>query len=85
MHTRFSLPLLDLARPRPRYEEAQLTAADVDFFGLYDCFPICFLRAVEAAHLAPRGEGGRWVEEKSAARSRGADAGAVRISDLTTT
>jgi hypothetical protein len=34
----------------------------VDWFGLYDCFPICFIRAVEAAGLADEGEGGAWVE-----------------------
>lgn len=31
--------------------------------GLYDCFPICFVRALEAVQLASRGEGGRWIEE----------------------
>ena len=29
------------------YEEAQLGVDDIDFFGLYDCFPICLIRAIE--------------------------------------
>ena len=46
------------------FSEAQLRPSDIDWFGLYDCFPICFVRAVEACGLADRGEGGRWVEDK---------------------
>ena len=49
---------------RAAFSEAQLRPSDVDWFGLYDCFPICFLRAVEACGLADRGEGGRWVEDQ---------------------
>ena len=49
---------------RAAFSEAQLRPSDIDWFGLYDCFPICFLRAVEACGLADRGEGGRWVEDK---------------------
>ncbi len=33
-------------------------------FRIYDCFPICFIRAVEAVGLAPRGGGGEWVEKR---------------------
>ena len=44
------------------YEEAQLGRSDIQFFGLYDCFPICFLRALEAVQLAPKHGGGKWVE-----------------------
>ncbi|KAG5509058.1 hypothetical protein JKF63_06066 [Porcisia hertigi] len=40
-----------------------LSASDIDFFGLYDCFPICFIRALEAAGLCGEGEGGQMVEE----------------------
>ena len=36
--------------------------------GRYDCFPICFLRAVEAVGLAPKGEGGKWIERMYAVR-----------------
>jgi acetyl-CoA acetyltransferase len=42
---------------------AGLQTHDIDFFGLYDCFPICFLRAVEAVKLAPRFGAGKWIEE----------------------
>lgn len=47
---------------RAAFSEAQLKTDDIDWFGLYDCFPICFVRAVEACGLAPRGGGGAWVE-----------------------
>ncbi|KAJ3276128.1 hypothetical protein HDV01_006301 [Terramyces sp. JEL0728] len=43
-------------------EEAQLSVRDIDFFGLYDCFPICLIRAIEAVGLAPKGRGGAYVE-----------------------
>ncbi len=45
-------------------EQAQLAPADIDWWGLYDCFPICFIRAVEAVGLAPKGSGGVWVEHQ---------------------
>jgi acetyl-CoA acetyltransferase len=44
------------------YAAASMTVRDIDFFGLYDCFPVCFLRAVEAVGLAPRGQGGEYIE-----------------------
>ena len=40
------------------YYEAQVLPEDIDWFGLYDCYPTCFIRAVEACGLAPSGEGG---------------------------
>lgn len=46
------------------YALAHLGPSDIDFFGLYDCFPICFIRAVEAVGLAAPGGGGRWVQEQ---------------------
>jgi len=46
------------------FTACQLEPADIDWFGLYDCFPICFIRAVEAVGLAPRGRGGDWVEAR---------------------
>lgn len=36
-----------------------------------DCFPVCFVRAVEACGLAPRGGGGAWVERMHAATEGG--------------
>jgi acetyl-CoA acetyltransferase len=44
------------------YAKAGLSTRDIDFFGLYDCFPVCLLRSIEACGLAPRGEGGAFVE-----------------------
>jgi acetyl-CoA acetyltransferase len=49
---------------RLAYEAAGgLTAADIDFFGLYDCFPICLIRALEGCGLCKEGEGGQLVEQ----------------------
>lgn len=45
------------------FSEAQLQPCDIDWFGLYDCFPVCFVRALEACGVAPRSGGGAWVEE----------------------
>jgi len=47
---------------RSAFSEAQLLPSDIDWFGLYDCYPVCFVRAVEACGLAPKGCGGAWVE-----------------------
>eukprot|EP01031_Cornospumella_fuschlensis_P032082 gene32082-38798_t len=44
-------------------QSGQLGVKDIDFFGLYDCFPICFIRALEAVQLVGKGEGGQYVEE----------------------
>lgn len=47
------------------YEEAgHLTAEDIDFFGLYDCFPICLVRGLEAAGLCPKGKAGAFIEHE---------------------
>ena len=55
------------------YEKAQLGPSDIDFWGLYDCFPICFLRALEAVKVCKRGEAGAFVQEhyESVVRRRG--------------
>ncbi|KAG5509207.1 hypothetical protein GH5_06287 [Leishmania sp. Ghana 2012 LV757] len=60
---------------RLAYEAAGgLSASDIGFFGLYDCFPICFIRALEAAGLCREGEGGQMVEEAyRKAAQRGGD------------
>ena len=39
-----------------------LTPHDIDYFGLYDCFPICLVRAIEAAGICPKGDGGIYLE-----------------------
>lgn len=44
------------------YKSTGLSASMIDFFALYDCFPICFLRALEAAGVCDKGEGGPFVE-----------------------
>lgn len=41
-----------------------LTADDIDFFGLYDCFPICLVRALESSGLAEKGKGGMYLERQ---------------------
>ena len=45
------------------FQKTQLTKDDIDWWGLYDCFPICFVRAVEAVGLCPKGQGGEWVQQ----------------------
>ena len=44
-------PGLTSIPPGEAYADAQLTVEDIDFFALYDCFPVCFLRALEAVQL----------------------------------
>lgn len=44
------------------YRASGLSVENIDFFGLYDCFPICFIQAVEAVGLAPKHGGGNWVQ-----------------------
>ena len=51
------------AAAKNAYEAAHLRCDDIDVFSLYDCFPICLLRAVEAVGLAPKGGGGAWCDE----------------------
>ncbi len=45
------------------YHNAGLKTSDIDFFGLYDCFPVCLLRSIEACGLAARGQGGAFIEK----------------------
>eukprot|EP00928_Gymnodinium_smaydae_P032212 TRINITY_DN23394_c0_g1_i1.p1 TRINITY_DN23394_c0_g1~~TRINITY_DN23394_c0_g1_i1.p1 ORF type:complete len:407 (+),score=65.93 TRINITY_DN23394_c0_g1_i1:66-1286(+) len=45
------------------YSEAQLLPSDIDWFGIYDCYPVCFLRAVAACGLAKKGMAGQWVQQ----------------------
>ena len=44
------------------YDMAQVSHQDIQFFGLYDCFPICLIRAIEAVGLASKGKGGEYIE-----------------------
>lgn len=41
-----------------------LTHEDIDFFALYDCFPICLVRALEACGLCEKGQGGVYLERQ---------------------
>ena len=45
-------------------DAGNLTAHDIDFFGLYDCFPICLVRALEAAGICGKGKGGEYLEDQ---------------------
>ena len=54
---------------RAAYAAAGLTPRDIGFFGLYDCYPICLIRAVEAVGICGKGEGGRWIEARYEATS----------------
>ncbi|CAK9043159.1 Uncharacterized protein MTH_793 [Durusdinium trenchii] len=57
------------------FSEAQLLPEDLQWFGLYDCYPICFLRALEACGVTPKGTAGAWVEEMFWKTESGYDAG----------
>jgi len=46
------------------YQASQLNVKDIEFFGLYDCYPICLIRAVEAVGICGKGEGGAWIQAK---------------------
>ena len=46
------------------FTASSLHISDIEYFGIYDCFPICFIKAVEAIGLAAPGCGGQWVEDK---------------------
>jgi acetyl-CoA acetyltransferase len=48
---------------RRAYDSAGCEVGDISFFGLYDCFPICFIRACEAVGKAQKGKGGAFVED----------------------
>jgi acetyl-CoA acetyltransferase len=45
------------------FTKCQLEPEDIDWWGLYDCFPICLIRALEAVGLAEKGKGGEFVEK----------------------
>lgn len=47
---------------RDAFLSANLNVGDIHFFGLYDCFPICLIQAVEAVGLCPEGKGGEFME-----------------------
>eukprot|EP00879_Flechtneria_rotunda_P019422 GHRR01020400.1.p1 GENE.GHRR01020400.1~~GHRR01020400.1.p1 ORF type:complete len:370 (+),score=157.86 GHRR01020400.1:381-1490(+) len=44
------------------YAQAGLAPADIHYWGLYDCFPICLIRAIEAVGLAH--DGGAYIEQQ---------------------
>lgn len=50
------------AMTRAYASAGNLNAKDIHFFGLYDCFPICLVRAIEACGLAQKGKGGGYLE-----------------------
>ena len=54
-----------------------LTAEDIDFFGLYDCFPICLVRALEASGLCENG--GSYLEEQYGRLMRCGDSNEARV------
>eukprot|EP00878_Enallax_costatus_P005466 GHUV01005737.1.p1 GENE.GHUV01005737.1~~GHUV01005737.1.p1 ORF type:complete len:517 (+),score=149.24 GHUV01005737.1:195-1553(+) len=46
------------------YRQAGVTPADIDYWGLYDCFPICLIRAIEAVGLAAPGQAGNYIQQQ---------------------
>jgi acetyl-CoA acetyltransferase len=61
------------------YGDSGLRVDDIDFFGLYDCFPICLIRAVEAVGLATKGDGGHWIEDRYHSTESGFDPTALPV------
>ena len=54
----------DTAMSQAYHQAGDLTANDIDFFALYDCFPICLIRALEAAGICSKGGGGEYIESQ---------------------
>ena len=52
----------DAAMVQAYCQAGSFKAGDIDFFALYDCFPICLIRALEAAGICSQGEGGNYIE-----------------------
>ena len=46
------------------FNSSGLNVNDIDYFGIYDCFPVCFIRALEDIGLATQGKGGQWVQQR---------------------
>ncbi|KAF6264331.1 putative nonspecific lipid-transfer protein [Scenedesmus sp. NREL 46B-D3] len=46
------------------YARAGLSPADIHYWGLYDCFPICLIRAIEAVGLAAEHMGGAYIQQQ---------------------
>lgn len=57
------IPAAETAAKRA-YQEAGVTAADVNFAEVHDCFSIAEIFAVEALGLAEKGQAGKLYEEK---------------------
>ena len=48
---------------RRAFDKAGLEVDSIDWFGLYDCFPVAFISALEQVGLCKYGEGGKWVTD----------------------
>lgn len=44
------------------YNSSSLGPDDIDYYSIYDCFPICFARGLEACRVVPRGEAGAFIQ-----------------------
>lgn len=42
--------------------EAKLSISEIDWYGLYDCFPVCFIKAMEDIGLCDEGKGGKLMQ-----------------------
>jgi len=45
------------------FRESNLETKDIDWFGLYDCFPITLIRALESVGICEEGQGGEYIEK----------------------
>jgi acetyl-CoA acetyltransferase len=57
------------------YSQSGLAAGDIDYFSIYDCFPVCFIRGLEAVGVAAPGQGGEYVERMYRAAATAAQPG----------
>lgn len=62
---------IGVAAQRALERSGALRADEIDWFGLYDCFPVAFLSALEHVGLAPMGKGGAWVRDALKRLERG--------------
>lgn len=70
LHARRSLTTLDATvyASKMAYKQANLTAQDVDFAEVHDCFTIAEICAIEDLGFVKKGQGGNAVEQKITTR-----------------
>ncbi|CAJ1958860.1 unnamed protein product [Cylindrotheca closterium] len=65
----------DAAMTQAYRQAGSLKATNIDFFALYDCFPICLIRALEATGICSQGDGGNYIEAQYSKLMNAVDSG----------